>query len=128
MEDPVKDPVVLWLNGGPGCSSMLGMLYENGPLMFKKNTTEMYINKNAWNQKANVIYLESPSGVGFSIGKSKSDLIANDTTTAHENLLALKLFFIKFPSFKKNDFYITGESYAGIYIPTLARAVLDSNE
>lgn len=107
---------------------MLGMLYENGPLMFKRNSTDMFINPFAWNMRANVIYLESPAGVGFSIGTSKADLTANDTTTARDNLLAMRLFFLKFPGFKKNDFYITGESYAGIYIPTLARAILDFNE
>jgi carboxypeptidase C (cathepsin A) len=104
------------------------MLYENGPLMFKPNSTEMFINPFAWNLRANVLYLESPAGVGFSIGQNKSDLIANDTTTARDNLLAMRLFFLKFPGMKKNDFYITGESYAGIYIPTLAKAILDFNE
>lgn len=106
---------------------MLGMLYENGPFLFRKNSTEMYLNPWAWNLKANVIYLESPAGVGFSIAKSKSDLIANDTTTAQDNLLALRTFFIRFPKYKRNDFYITGESYAGIYIPTLAKAIMDFN-
>jgi serine carboxypeptidase-like clade 2 len=107
---------------------MLGMLYENGPLLFKRNSTEMYINPFSWNLKANVMYLESPAGVGFSYGTAKGDLVANDTTTARENLLAMRMFFLKFPNLKKNDFYITGESYAGIYIPTLAKAIIDFNE
>ncbi len=88
----------------------------------------MFINPYSWNLNANVLYLESPAGVGFSYGKTADDLIANDTTTARDNLVAMRMFFDKFPQFRRNDFYISGESYAGIYIPTLAKAILDFNE
>ena len=126
QHDPVNDPFLLWLNGGPGCSSMIGFLYENGPFIFEQNTTKLKINPYSWNLKANVMYLESPAGVGFSTG-SGEELVYNDTTTAEDNLRALLLFFTKFPGLKKNNFYITGESYAGIYIPTLANLVLRHN-
>jgi cathepsin A (carboxypeptidase C) len=55
--NPDNDPLVLWLNGGPGCSSMIGMLYENGPFTFTPNTINLKINEYAWNMKANILYL-----------------------------------------------------------------------
>jgi cathepsin A (carboxypeptidase C) len=57
QSNPKDDPVVLWMNGGPGCSSMIGMVTEHGPFLFKPGTTEMYENLNSWNLRANVIYL-----------------------------------------------------------------------
>lgn len=88
MHQPKDDPVILWLNGGPGCSSLMGMVTENGPFRFFQGDDKMYFNKYAWNTKANVIYLESPAGVGFSVGKG-DDLVTNDTKTATDNLIAL---------------------------------------
>lgn len=52
----------------------------------------------------------------------------NDGTVAEYNLKALLQFFVKFPRLKKNDFYIAGESYAGIYIPYLAKNIHEHNE
>lgn len=63
QRDPNKDPLLLWLNGGPGCSSLIGMVYENGPFTFKTGSTILEINENSWNKKANVLYIESPGGV-----------------------------------------------------------------
>lgn len=124
--DPRQDPLVLWLNGGPGCSSMLGMLYENGPFVFVPNTTTLQLNPYSWNKKANVLYLESPAGVGFSVGNT-SDIPTNDNQVAQDNLNALSLWFDRFPGYLDNSFYISGESYAGIYIPYLALAIYQWN-
>jgi len=72
--------VLLWLNGGPGCSSLLGSLGENGPFMFRDGETELEPNMYSWNKFANVLYVESPPGVGFSLG---GDTVSfNDTYTA----------------------------------------------
>lgn len=81
------------------------MVYENGPFVFVPNTTRFEINEYAWNKKANLLYITSPQGVGFSVGKAKS---LNDNTVATFNLQALLAFFEKFPNLKKNDFYMTG--------------------
>ena len=121
--DPDNDPLVLWLNGGPGCSSLLGMVYENGPFTFKEGTVSFDINPYAWNMKANLLYISSPGGVGFSVSK-RGSLASNDTLSAEDNYKALIAFFNKFPNLKKNDFYLTGESYAGIYIPWLANEII----
>uniref|UniRef100_A0A8C7GVL0 Carboxypeptidase n=1 Tax=Oncorhynchus kisutch TaxID=8019 RepID=A0A8C7GVL0_ONCKI len=120
QRDPLKDPVVLWLNGGPGCSSLDGFLSENGPFHVKDDGATLYENKFSWNRIANVLYLESPAGVGYSYSddqKYKTDEVADD------NYLALQSFFAKFPNFTQNEFFIIGESYGGIYAPTLSQRV-----
>lgn len=120
QHDPDNDPVLLWLNGGPGCSSLIGLSYENGPFKFKPNSTDMEANPYSWNRKANLLYLESPGGVGFSIGPSVN---VTDASVQEANLQAMLTFFAKYPSLRSNPFYISGESYAGIYVPQLAEAI-----
>lgn len=124
QNDPANDPLVLWLNGGPGCSSLDGFIYEHGPYVFPDEGTTLQKNQWSWNTNASVIYLEAPAGVGFSKMGDKSNNKTNDQITAHDNLVALLQFFRDFPEFKNHDFYITGESYAGIYVPTLAYNIL----
>eukprot|EP00054_Salpingoeca_dolichothecata_P027032 m.195908 g.195908 ORF g.195908 m.195908 type:complete len:439 (+) comp25839_c0_seq3:1515-2831(+) len=119
--DPANDPVVLWMNGGPGCSSLDGYIYEHGPFhVNESNHQQLYYNTYTWAKEANMLYLEAPAGVGFSYSDDPSEYHTNDTTTAIANHAALKTFFKLYPEYAKNDFYITGESYAGIYVPTLA--------
>ncbi|KAG8446534.1 hypothetical protein GDO86_014114 [Hymenochirus boettgeri] len=119
QKDPSSDPLVLWLNGGPGCSSLDGLLTEHGPFLIQPDGLTLEYNNYSWNKIANVLYLESPAGVGFSYSDDKN-YKTNDTEVAHNNYLALKQFFQLYPQFSKNDFYITGESYGGVYVPTLA--------
>jgi len=76
-----------------------------------------------WNKNANVLFLEAPAGVGFSYS-TDGNVTTNDDQVSAENYAALKDFFAQFPDYKSNDFYITGESYAGIYVPTLASRVV----
>ena len=124
-----KKPLILWLNGGPGCSSLDGWATEHGPMLMDDNG-KFQLNNYSWVNEANMIYLESPGGVGFSYINSNSsqDLYTDDNTTANDNLQALLSFFKKFPEQKNKDFYISGESYAGIYVPTLAYKVLEHNK
>lgn len=128
QNNPVTDPVLLWLNGGPGCSSMEGAFMENGPYIFSETNSSSYVNPNSWNKNASVIYLEAPAGVGYSIMGALSNNATGDNTTAADNLQALYLFFTYFPTFKQNKFYIAGESYAGIYVPSLAYFIQESNK
>jgi cathepsin A (carboxypeptidase C) len=113
-------PVILWLNGGPGCSSVGGLIEELGPFHVSDNGNTVYENRWAWNKVGHVIFLESPAGVGFSYA-TDGNTRTNDDQTAQDNHDALVDFFTtKFPELKQNDFYLTGESYGGVYIPTLA--------
>ncbi len=120
--------LVLWLNGGPGCSSMIGFLQEHGPAVVPDYTTKFELNPYSWTNLAHMIYIESPAGVGFSYSdKSREDIRSNDTKSGVDNLNAILSFFQKYPHLKELDFYISGESYAGIYVPTLAQLVLKHN-
>lgn len=122
---PEKDPVVLWLNGGPGCSSLLGQFTELGPVRLRQNGS-LSLNPYAWNQRANVIFLESPLSVGYSYRDDGNySHPQDDHTTPVANLDALRDFFRKFPHFAENEFFISGESYGGIYVPTLAVRALE---
>ncbi|XP_005110584.1 lysosomal protective protein [Aplysia californica] len=122
QNDPANDPLVLWLNGGPGCSSLIGLLTENGPFTVQPDGKTLQPNPFSWNTLTNVLYLEAPAGVGYSYSKDKN-YTTNDDDTSLNNLVAMIGFFKKFPEYHKNDFYITGESYGGIYVPTLAYRV-----
>lgn len=128
QNNPKSDPVVLWLNGGPGCSSMDGLFYENGPYVFQPQSTKLLQNAYSWNQNASMLYFEAPAGVGFSILGESANNYTDDNTTAHDNGVALSYFFTQyFPEFAPNKFFIAGESYAGIYVPTLAYWTLQYN-
>jgi carboxypeptidase C (cathepsin A) len=72
--DPANDPVVIWFNGGPGCSSMLAFMQENGPIAIDDGEDYIKTNPYPWNQRANMIWLESPAGVGYSIAGTAEDL------------------------------------------------------
>jgi carboxypeptidase C (cathepsin A) len=78
--DPANDPVVIWFNGGPGCSSMLAFMQENGPIAIDDGEDYIKTNPYPWNKRANMIWLESPAGVGYSIAGTPEDLQQNDMT------------------------------------------------
>ncbi|KAG2683640.1 hypothetical protein I3843_10G041800 [Carya illinoinensis] len=124
--EPASKPLVLWLNGGPGCSSVgAGAFCEHGP--FKPSGDILVRNDYSWNKEANMLYLESPAGVGFSYSTNKSFYDSlNDELTAQENLVFLERWFKEFPEYKSRNFFITGESYAGHYVPQLAQLIIKS--
>jgi serine carboxypeptidase-like clade 1 len=129
QRDPKRDPVVLWMNGGPGCSSMDGYFYEHGPLMFSEQSSSITLvpRPYSWNNITNVLYVEAPAGVGFSYSNTTTDYTTTDTRTALDNYAFLQGFFAKFPEFRNNDFYVSGESYAGVYVPSLAQNIVLAN-
>lgn len=128
-EDAMNKPVVMWLNGGPGSSSILGFLTELGPLLMNATGGLMY-NPYAWTKVANVFALEAPVGVGYSYcaNQLEGKLCKNtDKFTASASRAGLvDMFTNKFPELANNDFFIVGESYAGVYIPTLSKEILDN--
>ncbi|KAK6145157.1 hypothetical protein DH2020_021977 [Rehmannia glutinosa] len=126
--NPSKDPIVLWLNGGPGCSSFDGFVYEHGPFNFEAGKSRgslptLHLNPYSWSKVSSIIYLDSPAGVGFSYSRNESDYKTGDLKTASDSHIFLLKWFELYPEFLSNPFFISGESYAGIYVPTLAYEV-----
>ncbi|XP_008796482.1 serine carboxypeptidase-like 34 isoform X1 [Phoenix dactylifera] len=128
--DVEKKPLLLWLNGGPGCSSIgYGEAEELGPFLMQKGVPELKFNKHSWNKEANLLFLESPVGVGFSYTNTSSDLQQlGDKITAIDAYTFLVNWFERFPQYKSHDFYIAGESYGGHYVPQLAEKIFDENK
>ncbi|XP_057512805.1 serine carboxypeptidase-like 40 [Actinidia eriantha] len=123
-------PLLLWLNGGPGCSSLsFGAMQELGPFRVHSDGKTLYKNRFSWNHAANVLFLESPAGVGFSYSNTTSDFErGGDKKTASDNYVFLLNWLERFPEYKNRNFYISGESYAGYYVPQLAHTILHHNK
>ncbi|KAM7267402.1 hypothetical protein ACFE04_009568 [Oxalis oulophora] len=117
-------------NAGPGCSSVAyGASEEIGPFRINKTGSSLYLNKLSWNREANLLFLESPAGVGFSYTNTSSNLKdSGDKRTAQDALVFLIRWMSRFPQYKYRDFYIAGESYAGHYVPQLAKRIHDYNK
>lgn len=98
---------------------MLGWAQEHGPYVMESGETTFHLNEFSWNTAANVLYIESPAGVGFSYCGTDADCTFDDDTSAEDNLAVVLAWYDKFPEFKQHDLYISGESYAGIYVPYL---------
>ncbi|KAF4382234.1 hypothetical protein CsatB_009690 [Cannabis sativa] len=127
---PESRPLVLWLNGGPGCSSVAyGAAEEIGPLHIRPDGKTLFINPYSWNNVANLLFLESPAGVGFSYSNTTSDLYTTgDQRTAEDAYIFLLHWFERFPQYKHRDFYVVGESYAGHYVPQLSQIIYEKNK
>ncbi|CAN6615870.1 carboxypeptidase Y [Trichomonascus vanleenenianus] len=119
--DPLNDPLLVWVNGGPGCSSMTGLLFENiGPGSISPELTVINHPEWAWNQHANVVFLDEPVNVGFSYS---SNTVDNTRDAAKDVYAFLSLFFKQFPQYSGKGLHIAGESYGGHYVPAFATEI-----
>lgn len=126
--DPTKDPVFLWLNGGPGCSSSTGLFIENGPCLVNEAGTGTRRNPYSWINNASGFWLDQPLNVGWSYS-SETKHLTNSTYAASDDVYAfLSIWYKNFPQYRKLPFHMTGESYAGRYVPTFASNILKKNE
>jgi len=127
--DPNTDPVVLWMNGGPGASSILyGLLNELGPITIDDNLN-IKPNPYSWTKHANVIFLEQPIGTGYSYSDHPEDLLFIHQSWIMEEVdTFLRIFYATYPIFNRGqDFFIFAESYGGHYGPALVGKILDGN-
>ncbi|XP_058734965.1 serine carboxypeptidase-like [Vicia villosa] len=120
-------PVVIWLTGGPGCAGELALFYENGPFKIN-NDLSLSWNDYGWDKGSNIIFVDQPIGTGFSYSSDENDIPTDETGVSNDLYAFLQAFFKEHPELVKNDFYITGESYAGHYIPALASRVQKGNK
>lgn len=112
------DPLILWMTGGPGCASEVALFYENGPFKFNEDGT-FASNPYSWNEIGNLLYVDQPIGTGYSHAAVGQD-VRNEAEVAEDMAIFLRGFVEQNPEFAGRDFYITGESYAGHYVPAIA--------
>lgn len=110
-------PLALWLNGGPGCSSMIGLFQEHGPCHFVNGSDEPSLNPHSWNTYANMLYVDQPIGTGFSFG---DDQATSTVTAAPFVWKFMQAFFEAFPKYESREFGLWTESYGGHYGPEFA--------
>lgn len=124
--DPKTDPLIIWLTGGPGCSSMLALLIENGPCLLSKNGS-LHRNPYGWNANANVVWIDQPAGVGFSYG-NVDEYDTNEKEIGQDMYRFIQEFFQAHPEYKTQPFYVFGESYGGHYVPAVANRIFVENQ
>ncbi|KAI8835642.1 Alpha/Beta hydrolase protein [Chytriomyces cf. hyalinus JEL632] len=137
-------PLIIWLQGGPGSSSMIGLFYEMGPLAIKPDLTLIRSNV-TWNEDASMLFIDNPVGVGYSNiwphlqqqSKEHSDslnedyrdgYVANQKGVAKDLVRFLEQFYEMFPEQRDAKLYLSGESYAGKYLPSFADGIIQHNK
>ncbi|KAJ0077880.1 hypothetical protein Patl1_37347 [Pistacia atlantica] len=132
-KNPAADPLLLYLNGGPGCSGLNGFLFQIGPLKFdRKNYTSglptLLYEPNSWAKATNILFLDAPIGAGFSYATTLDAWNTTDTKHAQQVTTFLRNWLSNHTSFTANPVYIGTDSYAGINAPMIALDILDGNE
>ncbi|KAJ3552650.1 hypothetical protein NM688_g4041 [Phlebia brevispora] len=126
-KSPEKAPLTLWLNGGPGGSSAMGMLFELGPCNIANEGLNTTFNPYSWNTYSNMIFLDQPAFAGYSYSSDNSTL--NSTPDAAEDVYAfLQLFFAKYPQYASAPFHIAAESYGGMFGPHIGSVIHEKNK
>ncbi|KAJ5655423.1 Peptidase S10 serine carboxypeptidase [Penicillium longicatenatum] len=124
-EQPAYDEnLIIWLNGGPGCSSLIGLTTGNGPIAFAGNSTRLVSNPYSWTKLGHVLYVDQPVGTGFSLASS---LVRTNEQATADLALWLQALFKQFPHLQSKKVHLMGESYAGIFVPYLASALMEGN-
>ncbi|EIW62227.1 alpha/beta-hydrolase [Trametes versicolor FP-101664 SS1] len=114
------DDLIFWTNGGPGCSSLEGLLQENGPFQWSYGQARPTQNEYSWTNLSSLLFVEQPVGTGFSQGEPN---ITNEDELAAQLVGFLQQFLTVFKEVGGKKLYLTGESYAGMYVPYIANYI-----
>eukprot|EP00494_Astrolonche_serrata_P027134 UN27397 len=120
-------PVILWLNGGPGASSLTGQFTENGPFGLDVIDGSPFIRKHAWTNIGHMLFIDNPVGSGYSY-TDDTGYVKTEIELRKQFYLGLQGFFDRHPIYRKNPFYLSGESYAGKYLPHIAYEIVQQNK
>lgn len=130
--NPIDDPLLIWITGGPSCSAIRSIFNQLGPLRFDYDNTygkipKLLDNPYSWMKVANVIFVDA-SGSGFSYAKTKDGYKTGDTLTSAAIYGFLKKWLTNHPKFLNNPLYVSGLSYSGITVPIIVQDIFNSNE
>ncbi|CAI7609423.1 unnamed protein product [Penicillium glandicola] len=129
QNDPVADPLTLWMNGGPGGSSILGLFEENGPCLINKHGNGTVYNPWGWSRNSSLLFVDQPADVGWSYIDEGYEVARDSHEAAVDMRHFLQIFVSEiFPHKRFSPFHISGESYAGKYIPYLGVEIVTHNQ
>ncbi|KAF8528838.1 KEX1 protein [Hysterangium stoloniferum] len=120
-----RERIIFWFNGGPGCSSFDGAMIEMGPFRVDGKGGLLRI-EGSWEEYATVVFIDQPAGTGLSY-TSTDEFVHELSDSAEQVVEFLRNFYNIFPEYKTVDTYLSGESYAGQFIPYIANAILESD-
>ncbi|KAF8649202.1 hypothetical protein HU200_064397 [Digitaria exilis] len=128
---PADDPLMIWLSGGPGCTSFAGLVYQIGPLKFDSQGYKNGLPIRVYNgttiiQVSNIIFLDSPVGAGFSYSVAEQGYNSSDTRAVNQIVIFLRKWFEVHPEFLSNPLYIGGDSYSGMIVPAVTSEIAKS--
>lgn len=122
------DPFILWLTGGPGCASSYAAFVENGPYTINSDNKTLSWNPYGWDTMSNIVFLDQPVGSGYSYTTNASDYARQGSDYGEDMYNFLQEFLGIHPELVDRPFFITGESYAGHYIPVIATRIIRGNK
>eukprot|EP00897_Mesotaenium_endlicherianum_P001090 jgi/Mesen1/10982/ME000096S10551 len=123
-----EDPVVLWMTGGPGCASEVALFYENGPWKIHPENLTLHWNDYGWDKVSNIIYVDQPVNTGFSYSSDPRDIRHDEPGISQDVFEFLQDFFEAHPDYQGREFFVTGESYGGHYVPAVSSRVHAGNQ
>ncbi|XP_019152724.1 PREDICTED: serine carboxypeptidase-like 12 isoform X3 [Ipomoea nil] len=131
--NPKSDPLMIWLSGGPGCSSFSGLVYEIGPITFvpveyNGSMPELILNPYSWTKAASIIFLDLPVGTGFSYATIPPAKQSNTLQTTHQAYEFVQKWLLEHQEFMSNPLYIGGDSFAGQFVPVISQVISNGNE
>ncbi|KAI3426072.1 hypothetical protein D9Q98_008040 [Chlorella vulgaris] len=126
-KDPDNAPVVLWHTGGPGCSSELAVFFENGPWTINPADLTLNETEHGWDVNHHMIFVDQPINTGFSYSEDERDRCYDEDCVANDMVDFLGEFFKARSELQGRPFFVTGESYAGHYVPAVASAVFHAS-
>ncbi|KAJ1389990.1 Peptidase S10, serine carboxypeptidase [Sesbania bispinosa] len=131
--NPKKDPLLLWLSGGPGCSSFTGLIYQIGPIEFEikeypnGSLPDLILRKPSWTKVCSIIFIDLPFGTGFSIAKNVRAQ-RGDRKFVQHTYQFLRKWLVEHSEFLSNKLFIGGDSYSGIPLPAIVHEIVNGNE
>ncbi|XP_076932160.1 serine carboxypeptidase-like 13 [Bidens hawaiensis] len=133
QRDPLRDPLLFYLTGGPGCSGLYPFIFQIGPVIidFGNSTRErltLELNPNSWAKTASIIFVDLPVGTGFSYGTTYKASKSSDSISAQHSYEFLVKWFEEHPRFLNNPLYISGISYMGLLVPVVTLEIYQGNE
>ncbi|KAI5640692.1 serine carboxypeptidase domain-containing protein [Phthorimaea operculella] len=125
-EDVGEAPWIIWLQGGPGASSLAGLFDEIGPFEYKDG--QLNRRKHAWTNNHSVLFIDNPIGVGYSFTEKEDGFATKMEEYATHLYNATQQFLTIFPELRNAPLFLAGESYAGRYVPALAARIEAADE